>query len=189
MSSMKGVAEDDSRGLSNTFVNGVAKKVAPDLFDCVLSCDILVSSYKTLFLKSTCFIVNLAPSTQRLGHFCLIYINLEDGKIEIFDSLSICFQDPNVVGYLQKLKQNYPYFSFDYSPYPIQHPIKSNFCSVFCLSYLSHIMKRRRSADLFGRRRRQRKTMDEFYLMFDEQDKFGRNDQISLRYLLDFILK
>ena len=174
--------EENALGLSNVFVNNVAKKVAPGLFDCVLSCDELVQKYHTLFLKSSCAIVNLALSTQRIGHFCLLYVNLERGKIEIFDSLSIFFQDPNVVKYLQKLKRNYPYYQVIYSPFPIQHPVKSNFCSIFCLAYLAHIVQRR--STLLGRR----PTMDDFYLMFDKEDKFGRNDQIALRYLLDFIL-
>ena len=162
-------------GLSNEFMRKVARKIAPQLFIDVESCDEL-QHYDEYFERSGAIIINTAEKHNVSGHFVLLFVDVNKEEIHLFDSLTVAFMDPNVVEYLQRIRKAHPNYKLHFSPFVIQSPLQSSLCGVYVLSYLSNLTKK------CGE-----KSMEEYYSQFSETN-MEKNEATALRILLNFII-
>ena len=147
--------------------------MCPTTFIGTFPCDVLNRFVQPKPTQPKVMLVcNLAPSHIQNGHFIAISISWKESKIYVFCSLCLAFSDPNVVQFLTRFLHEHPGFKILSSPFPIQSK-RSLFCAVHSLAFLA--------SQSIG------EDFETFYDRFRKTD-LDKNDQISLNFLLSYII-
>lgn len=164
-------------GLSNDFIQKVARKIEPKFYPYgpyVVSCEEL-ADFGPEHVDEMTYIINSALKSEKRGHFALLQVIPKSKKIRVYCSLKIILKDPNVAEFVDQIMKVHPNFSLESSPWPVQSPL-SSMCGVWVLGFLASTTKAGGKL-----------SMKRFYSKFSTTD-LEHNDQICLRYLLDFIV-
>ena len=159
-------------GISNTFLDQVATFMSPKTFIGVYPCDFLrFLQPKPTYIRTT-LACNLALSHVVDGHFIMISISWIESTVYVFCPLCLAFSDPNVTRFLSRFLLEHPGFKIKSSPFVIQSRT-SDFCALFCLAFLAS--------------QSSNESFESFYNRFYPSE-LEKNDQISLNYVLTFIV-
>ena len=163
-------------GLTNKYVHNLCKQLTGSYFIGTYPCDVLLKKRKTILARMKKEVpfsidVNLSPSHQDGSHF--IAMSYSKKKLELFDSLTLPYRDPNIVKFIDSLKKDKD-FSFTKTKVSIQSP-KSLACGFFCIAY---VLSKSRNHD----------TQEFLDLFYKEKKMLSYNDKLVIRQIKKFIL-
>lgn len=163
-------------GLTNKFLDDMGRKLSPLYFEGTFPCDVLLREYKPTREKKekSIVFVNTSESIVPTGHYNALNILWKSECVYLFDSLALGLVDPNIIEFIRRFLKQYPNFTLDYSPYPLQHLLNSAHCGIHSLAYLVSQDKH------CGH------STEDFYSFFRPEPVL-ENDNLALQYLLHFI--
>jgi hypothetical protein len=153
-----------SKGLTNSYLQKLTKKLIGSNFLGVFPCDLYPTRIKTTFS----LILNTAPHNTSGEHF--IAIRATKKSVFYFDSFGEPPKNEQIKSFLSRIIKNR---SFNWNEVQIQDD-SSNFCGFYCLAYLMSAKKKMKH--------------DRFINLFVEENK-KENDKKVTNFIVSNIKK